>query len=119
MSDAQMKVEVRFPDFPGIVDSARLQLTADVVVLTGRNNVGKTRVLRSVERLAHAASGPGSGPTPEVWITREVWQEAAERARARLVQDEIRAHELEDLATYVERVASNLAGFGFARSTWR
>jgi site-specific DNA recombinase len=44
---------------------------------------------------------------------REVWQETAERARARLAQDERELAGLDNLASYIEGVEAEIAGYGF------
>src|SRR5207253_3023984 len=59
-----LKLSVRMRGIAGIADYDWLKLTPGISVLTGRNNVGKSRVLLTIATLAQIAGG-GGGFTPE------------------------------------------------------
>jgi energy-coupling factor transporter ATP-binding protein EcfA2 len=52
-------VSVRMRGIPEIVDSDWVRLTPGITVLTGRNNVGKTRILQAIAGLRPDAPSPG------------------------------------------------------------
>jgi putative AbiEii toxin of type IV toxin-antitoxin system/OLD-like protein len=68
-----------------IVDSDWLPLTQGITVLTGRNNVGKTRLLQAIEGLRSAPRGPATLPDVHTKVGETVieletgWQGALER----------------------------------------
>ena len=57
-------VQASIVGIPGIVDSNWLTLTSGITVLTGRNNVGKTRILRTVATLRQATDMGARFPHP-------------------------------------------------------
>jgi hypothetical protein len=64
------ELAVRFADAPGFVDSSWLVLSPGVSVLTGRNNVGKSRLLMRVRDLLAAVGNPQiSAAIPQVRVT--------------------------------------------------
>jgi predicted ATPase len=64
------ELAVRFADAPGFVDSSWLVLSPGVSVLTGRNNVGKSRLLMRVRDLLDAVSNAQiSAAIPLVRVT--------------------------------------------------
>lgn len=58
-------LEVQFRSAPGIADSDWMRIAPGVAVLTGRNNVGKSRVLVEISRLPSYMGGPAQA-TPVV-----------------------------------------------------
>jgi hypothetical protein len=61
---------VRFVGVPGIADSGWMTLSPGVSVLTGRNNVGKSRVLQLVTRLSEAY-GNANVSAPQLQLARD------------------------------------------------
>src|SRR5207244_8325885 len=60
---------VRFRGAQGIADSDWLKLAPGISVVTGRNNVGKSRVLKSIGDLPTALNSPGaSALVPQVRV---------------------------------------------------
>src|SRR5207244_13134800 len=65
---------VRFRGAQGIADSDWLKLAPGVSVVTGRNNVGKSRVLKSIGDLPAALSSPGAFPlVPQIRVETGEW----------------------------------------------
>jgi energy-coupling factor transporter ATP-binding protein EcfA2 len=65
---------IRFMNRGGFRESQWINLAPGVTVLTGRNNVGKSRVLRSISNLAGVFTGGGAQPVPEVRLVTENFQ---------------------------------------------
>src|SRR5947209_10669622 len=53
-----LDILVRFEQVTGVADTPWLTLSPGISVITGRNNVGKTRMLRMIDDLRRAAQDP-------------------------------------------------------------
>lgn len=61
------EIAVRFDGVAGIQDSPLMTIAPGIAVLTGRNNVGKSRVLRQIYRLAQSINTVSPSPdTPTI-----------------------------------------------------
>jgi hypothetical protein len=69
MEPIQLGIEAKIRDVPGIVDSDWLTLTGGITVLTGRNNVGKTRILRAIADIKTSVN-LGRGTPAEIRVTQ-------------------------------------------------
>lgn len=66
------KIEVAFDNTPGIVDTGWIQVFPGITILTGRNNVGKSRVLRSIGGMAQFYAGQSPDEAvPKIRLTRD------------------------------------------------
>src|SRR6266851_3504265 len=65
---------IRFLSRDGFRESPWLQLAPGVSVLTGRNNVGKSRVLRAIANLLAVFEGGQRQPVPEVRLVGEGYE---------------------------------------------
>jgi len=63
-------IQIRFRDTPGIADSEWIQIAPGIGVLTGRNNVGKSRLMIEISRLLDDMTNPGEA-TPEVHLRED------------------------------------------------
>ncbi len=66
---------VRFEDVPGIRDTDWIDLTRGLILLTGRNNVGKSRTLQRMAALTDAVRSAtvSGGGTPTYRVKGEEW----------------------------------------------
>ncbi len=69
---------IRFLGRDGFHESPWIQLAPGVTVLTGRNNVGKTRVLRAIASLTAAFDSGASSPIPEARLIGGSYQVEAD-----------------------------------------
>jgi hypothetical protein len=79
MGDAASdSLSIRFLRRDGFRASPWIQLAPGVTVLTGRNNVGKTRILRAISGLTAVLDSGGTRPIPEVRLVRGEYQVEAD-----------------------------------------
>jgi hypothetical protein len=75
---ASDSLSIRFLGRDGFRESPWIQLAPGVTVLTGRNNVGKTRILRAISGLTAVFDSGGSRPIPEVRLIGGEYQVEAD-----------------------------------------
>src|SRR5260370_22720251 len=69
---------IRFMSRDGFRESPWIGMAPGVTVLTGRNNVGKSRVLRAISNLGLVFDGGASLPVPEVRLIGDDYQVEAD-----------------------------------------
>jgi AAA domain, putative AbiEii toxin, Type IV TA system len=69
---------IRFLNRDGFRESPWVQIAPGVTVLTGRNNVGKSRVLRAISSLTPVFDGGAQIPIPEVRLIGDGYQVEAD-----------------------------------------
>jgi len=69
---------IRFLSRDGFRESPWIEIAPGVSVLTGRNNAGKSRVLRAISSLAPAFDGGGVTPIPEVRLIGDGYEVEAD-----------------------------------------
>lgn len=68
---SELQLDVRLSGLPGIVDSDSLPIMGGMTVITGRNNVGKSRILTSIADIGRTNDKVSRRSTPEFSIKRD------------------------------------------------
>ena len=95
-------LEIRFANAPGIVDSDWMRLAPGISVLTGRNNVGKSRILQAVTTVMAAHGNAAAAPAaPQIRLEDEGFLIAADfHGSPPPAMYELRGHSREELTSW-------------------